>query len=219
MKNKLIIVEAEMTEPKGHFLNNLIDISKFFEKKLNIYWFLNKNFTPKGTFIPKKPTIIKSIKSNKFKRKENKCAYILEETYLFFFNILHSFYFLIIFAKEKKLINYILALKSNYFLLPRYFGSFYHEYKALKLSKADSIFFPSARRKDIALVNFLTKIDINHPKFHMRVFLMPKKRFKSFFYYLKQIDNNMNYARVFVYLWNVKNYKIFQKKPSIKKEH
>ena len=33
MKNKLILIESEMVEPKGHFLNNLIDISKFFEKK------------------------------------------------------------------------------------------------------------------------------------------------------------------------------------------
>ena len=211
MRNKLIIVEAEMTEPKGHFLNNLIDISKFFENKLNIYWLLNKNFNPEGSLIPKKPVIIKSIKSNKFKRKENKFLYILEETYIFFFNILQSFYFLLFFAKEKKLINYIIALKSNYFLLPRYFGSFYIEYKALKLSKEDSIFFPSARRKDIALVNFLTKIDLDHPKFHMRVFLMPKMRFKGFFYYLKQINDKLNDARVFIYLWNNKNYKIFQK--------
>lgn len=210
IKNKLIIVEAEMTEPKGHFLNNLIDISKFFEKKLNIYWLLNKNFHSNNTFIPKKPKIIKAIKSNKFNRKENKLAYIFEEIYLFFFNILLSFYFLFFFAKEKKLKNYILALKSNYFLLPRYFSSFYNKYKDLKLSREDSIFFPSARRKDIALVNFLTKIDLDHPKFHLRVFLMPKVRFKGFFYYLKQINNKSNNAKVFIYLWNNKNYKIFK---------
>ena len=211
MKNKLIVVEAEMIEPKGHFLNNLIDISKFFEKKLNIYWFLNKNFHAEGTFIPKGPTIIKAIRSNKFKRKKNKLIYILEEIYLFFYDFFYSFYFLLIFAKNKNLKNYLFALKSNYFLLPRYFSSFYYVYKSLKLTQKDSIFFPSARRKDIALVNFLSKIDINHPKFHLRVFLMPKIRFKGFFYYLKQIEDKLFDNRIFIYLWNYKNYKTFKK--------
>ena len=32
MKNKLILVETEMKGPKGHFLNNLIDTSIYFEK-------------------------------------------------------------------------------------------------------------------------------------------------------------------------------------------
>lgn len=93
MKNKLIVVEAEMIEPKGHFLNNLIDISKFFEKKLNIYWFLNKNFHAEGTFIPKGPTVIKAIRSNKFKRKKNKLIYILEEIYFFFMIFFTAFIF------------------------------------------------------------------------------------------------------------------------------
>ena len=44
-----------------------------------------------------------------------------------------------------------------------------------------TIFFQTARRKDIALVNFLIKIDENHPKFHIRVMLPPKIKFKGFF--------------------------------------
>lgn len=214
MKNKLILIEPEMTEPKGHFLNNLIDISQFFEKKLSIYWFINKNFDSQKTFIPKGPRILKIIKSNRFKRKNNKFAYILEEIYFFLLNLIHIFYFSILFAKNKNFKNFALALSSNYFLLPRYFSSFYFTYKSLKLTKKDHILFPSTRRKDMALVNFITKIDHNHPKFHMRLFLIPKERFKSFFYYLRQIDEKLKKKRVFIYLWNKKNYKYILKQTS-----
>ncbi len=217
MKNKLIIIETEMTEPKGHFLNNLIDISNFFKKKLSIYWFINKKFDFQKTFIPKGPKILKAIKSNKFKRKKNRLLYILEEIYLFFLNFIHIFYFSILFAKNKNFKNFVLALSSNYFLLPKYFSSFYFTYKSLKLTKKDHILFPSTRRKDIALVNFITKIDPNHPKFHMRIFLMPKERFKGFFYYLKQIDEKLREKRVYLYVWNEKNYKYILKKTLSKK--
>ena len=217
MKNKLILIESEMVEPKGHFLSNLIDISKFFEKKLKVCWLLNKNFNSQNTYIPKKQIIIKAIKSNKYKRNKNKLAYVLEEIYLFFLNIFNIFYFSIYFIKNNNFINYIIALRSNYFLLPRYFSSFYFSYKSMKLSKNDHILFPSARRKDIALVNFLTKIDDDHPKFHMRLFLMPKKRFKGFFYYLKEIDKPLKTNRAFLYLWNNKNYKIALKNSLSKK--
>ncbi len=206
-----------MVEPKGHFLNNLIDISKFFEKKLKVCWLLNKNFNSQNTYIPKKQIIIKAIKSNKYKRNKNKLAYVLEEIYLFFLNIFNIFYFSIYFIKNNNFTNYIIALRSNYFLLPRYFSSFYFSYKSMKLSKNDHILFPSARRKDIALVNFLTKIDDDHPKFHMRLFLMPKKRFKGFFYYLKEIDKPLKTNRAFLYLWNNKNYKIALKNSLSKK--
>ena len=217
MKNKLILIESEMVEPKGHFLNNLIDISKFFEKKLDVYWLLNKNFNSQNTYIPKKKIIIKTIKSNKYKRNKNKLAYILEEIFLFFLNIFNIFYFSIYFIRNNNFTNYLIALRSNYFLLPRYFSSFYFSYKSMKLSKNDHILFPSTRRKDIALVNFLTKIDNDHPKFHMRLFLMPKKRFKGFFYYLKEIDKPLKTNRAFLYLWNNKNHKIVLKNSLSKK--
>ena len=103
------------------------------------------------------------------------------------------------------------TLKSNYFILPKYFHSFYKHYKSLNLKKDDHIFFPTARRKDIALINFLSKIDKNHPKFHIRVFLPPKKKFKSFFYYLREIDNLLKSNMAFVYLWSDFNYKLFIK--------
>ena len=78
-------------------------------------------------------------------------------------------------------------------------------------------FFQTARRKDIALVNFLSKIDPNHPKFHIRIALEPKKKFKSFFYYLREIDQSLKTKRAFIYLWSSKIYKILVKESISKK--
>ena len=96
-KNKLILIESEMIEPKGHFLNNLIDITKFFEKKFQIYWLLNKKFDRKGTQIPKNIKTIYSISTNKFKRNEKKFLYLVEEIFLFFQNIFYTIFFLFFF--------------------------------------------------------------------------------------------------------------------------
>ncbi len=211
MKKKLILVESEMIGPKGHFLNNLIDITKTFENKFKISWLLNSKFTDEGTYIPRKVKILKSIMTNTYTRNTNKILYIFEEIFLFILNIFNIIFFLFFFLKEKNVKNYIYALKSNYFLLPKYFKSFYFVYRKLKLTKDDHIFFPTARRKDIALINFITKIDYKHPKFHIRVFLPPKNKFKGFFYYLKEIDDVLKKNRAFVYLWSNYNFNLFMK--------
>mgnify|MGYP001430737666 FL=1 len=96
-KNKLLLIEPEMTEPKGHFLNNLIDITKFFEHKFKINWILNKRFNDNGTYIPKKITKIFGISSNKYKRNTNKILYFFEELYTFFENLFYTIFFFIIF--------------------------------------------------------------------------------------------------------------------------
>ena len=210
-KNKLILVESEMLGPKGHFLDNLIETTNSFKSRNKILWILNKKFSHNGTYLPKKIKIYKKITSNIFKRKQNKFLYILEELTLFLLNLLNIFYYFFYFIKEKKILNYLKALTSNYFLLPRYFSSFFKIYKKLNLSKNDHIFFQTARRKDMALVNFLIKIDDNHPKFHIRVMLPPKKRFKGFFYYLKQIEKQIIHKKVYFYLWSDYNYKLFLK--------
>ena len=210
-KNKLLLIECEMKGPKGHFLDNLIETTKTFEKKLKISWLLNEQFKDEGTYIPDNINIFKCISSNVFYRKKNKFLYIIEEAYFFFKNIFYIFYMFFYFLKKNNLYNYFLALRSNYFLLPRYFFSFYKKYERLNLSKKDHIFFQTARRKDIALINFLTKIDKNHPKFHIRVMLPPKIKFKGFFYYLREIDNVLKEKRAFIYLWSDLNYKLFIK--------
>ena len=211
-KNKLILVESEMLGPKGHFLDNLIETTNTFRKQNTICWILNKNFDHRDTYLPDNIRIFKSIFSNNFKRKKNKIFYILEEFIFFLINLGNNFYYLVYFTLENKTLKYLKALKSNYFLIPRYFPSFYTVYKKLRPSKNDHIFFQTARRKDIALTNFLIKIDENHPKFHIRVMLPPKKRFKGFFYYLKQINRQMINGKVFLYVWSNFNFKYFLKK-------
>ena len=153
MKNKLILVETEMKGPKGHFLNNLIDTSIYFEKKLNIFWILNNQFKSMNTFIPKNVKISRILKTNTYDKKTNKALFYFEEIKIFAFNLFYLFYYFLYLLKNK-FQCYFLALKSNYFVLPKYFHSFYKHYKSLNLKKDDHIFFPTARRKDIALINF-----------------------------------------------------------------
>ena len=210
-KNKLVLVESEMLGPKGHFLDNLIETTNTFKHQNKIYWFINKRFFDEGTYIPKNIKIIKTISSNYYKRKNNKLFYVLEEIFFILKNLLEIIFYSFFFIKEKKFLKFFNALKSNFFILPRYFGSFYLEYNKLNLSKNDNIFFQTARRKDIALINFLIKIDENHPKFHIRVMLPPKIKFKGFFYYLNQLKSEMDNKRVFVYTWSEYNFKYFKK--------
>ena len=91
LDNKLILVESEMKGPKGHFLDNLIETTKTFEKKLKISWLLNEQFKDEGTYIPDNINIFKCISSNVFYRKKNKFLYIIEEAYFFFKNIFYIF--------------------------------------------------------------------------------------------------------------------------------
>lgn len=201
-KKKLILIESEMKEPKGHFLNNLIDASKFFNNKFEIYWLLNKKFNKKNTYVPKKIKKINTIVTNNFKRNENNLLYLFEEIYLFLENFLYTFLFFFYFVYEKKTFLYLNALKSNYFIIPKYFKSFYFTYKSLRLEKKDHIFFPTARRKDFALINFLSKIDLQHPIFHLRIAIPPKNNFKGVIYYLKEIGFDLKNKTAFIYVWN-----------------
>ena len=201
-KKKLILIESEMKEPKGHFLNNLIDATKFFNNKFEIYWLLNKKFNKNNTYVPKKIKKLNTIVTNNFKRNENKLLYFFEEIYLFFENFLYTFLFFFYFIYNKKIFLYLNALKSNYFIIPKYFKSFYFAYKSLKLEKKDHIFFPTARRKDFALVNFISKIDLQHPIFHLRIAIPPKNNFKGVIYYLKEIDRDLKNKSIYIYVWN-----------------
>ena len=215
-KNKLILIEPEMTEPKGHFLSNIINMSKFFEDKFKIHWILNHRFRKQGTYIPKNVYITYSFSTNKYKRKTNKFLYLFEELYTFFENFFYTIFFLLYFIKEKKTLLYFSAIRSNYFIIPKYFKSFYFNYRSLNLSKKDHIFYASCRRKDLALINFLSKIDENHPHFHIRFDLAPKIKFKGVFYYLREIDHELKNNRISIYLWK-NNFKSFLKNSLCKK--
>lgn len=198
--NNLLLVESEMTKAKGHFLDYLIETSNYFKNQNNITWFLNKNFDHKNLYLPEYCIIKKIISSNNCKRKDNKFFYFFEEFYFFIKNFFDIFYLIIFFSKNKnKLLSFLKCLKANYFIIPRYFKSFYLEYLKLNYSSNDNILFQSCRRKDIALVYFLSNIEkYNLPKIHLRVFLPPNKRFKDFYFYLNKLYHVLQ-KKIFVY--------------------
>ena len=86
-KRKLLFFEGEMTEGKGHHLDNLIEATIFFKEKFDIIWFVNKNFKEQDLFIPSGTVVKKLINSNKFIRNKNKLFYFLNEIYFFLNNI------------------------------------------------------------------------------------------------------------------------------------
>jgi hypothetical protein len=199
-KNNLLLVESEMTKAKGHFLDYLIETSNYFKDRNKITWFLNKNFNHQNLYLPTYCNINKIISSNNFKRKNNKFFYFFEEFFLFLKNFFDIFYFIIHFSTNRtKLLAFLKCLKENYFIIPRYFKSFYLEYIKLNYNYNDNIIFQSCRRKDIALVFFLSHIEKdNSPKIHLRIFLPPNKRFKDFYFYLNKLKYNLQ-KRIFIY--------------------
>ena len=127
-KRKLLFFEGEMTEGKGHYLDNLIEATIFFKEKFNIIWFVNKNFNEHNLFIPNQTVIKKLIETNKFIRNKNKLFYFLNEIYFLFNNIYQVIFFAFYFIYNKKFKIFIKTLISNYLIIPRYFKSFYLEY-------------------------------------------------------------------------------------------
>ena len=196
----LLLVESEMVKAKGHFLDYLIETSNYFKNNKKITWFLNNDFDSQNLYLPKFCDIRKIINSNKFKRKKNKFLYFIEEIFFFILNIYHIIFFSIYFANQtNKLISFYKCVFGNYLIVPRYFKSFYLEYLKLNFNQNDNIFFQSCRRKDVALVYFLSSIEKNNlPKIHLRVFLPPNKRFKDFYFYLNKLKNYMQ-SKIFLY--------------------
>jgi len=216
-RKRLILVETEMKSPKGHFLDCLIETTKLFEKKFELSWFINKKFYSNGAYIPKKVKIYKIINGNYFERKKNKFLYILNLILNLLINILQIFFFTLYFLYYRKFFTFFKVLVINYFIIPKYFYSFYWSYKKLNLTSNDHIFFQSARRNDLSLINFIIKLDINHPKFHIRVFLPPKKRFRGFFYFLNKLSKQLISGKVFVYLFGKNTFNYFLQNCSTKK--
>ena len=186
------------------------DLSSYYQENLGcvvsvpikkyIYITLNKRFDDKGTYLPKEIKKISTISTNKFKRKDNKFFYVFEEIFIFLINIFYTIFFLFYFTHRKKTNLYLNALKSNYFIIPKYFKSFYFVYNSLNLTRNDNILFPTGRRKDLSLINFLSKIDSNHPKFHLRMSIPQKDKFKGFFYYLKKLITILE-KKIFLFIF------------------
>ena len=198
-KRKLLFFEGEMTGGKGHHLDNLIEATLFFKEKFNIIWFVNKSFKEKNLFIPNQTIVKKLINSNKFIRNKNKFLYFLNEIYFLFNNIYQIIFFIFYFIYKKKLTIFIKTLIGNYLIIPRYFKPFYLEYIKQNIGIDDQIIIQSCRRKDIALVYFLTELEKNIPKIHVRVLYPPKNRFKDFFFYLNKITKKILNNQITIY--------------------
>jgi len=203
MKKKLVLVESEMTSSAGHFLDYLFETSNYFKDKKDIYWFLNNKFKFNKIIPPKYCNIKKIIQSNTFNRKKNKFYYIMEEVFFFFKNYFDILFFIFFFVKDKKkLFSFFKCLCGNTFFIPRYFKSFYLEYLKLNLNSDDDMVFQSCRRKDIALVYFLYNIEKKTiPRIHLRIFFIPKVRYKDFYFYFKKIKDAIQ-NKIFLYTEN-----------------
>jgi len=200
-----------MTQPGGHFLDYLIETTVYFKKKFKIIWFLNKNCNLTDSYVPSEVEIKKIIISNNFRRKENKFLYFSEELFFFIKNFRDIFYFILFFLKNKKLKIFLKTLASNYFIIPRYFKSFYFEVINCKLDKNDHIFVQSCRRKDISCIYFFSNIESSFPKIHLRVFFPPRKKFKSFFFYLFKIEKFITEKKIFLYTEHGYKYQLIGK--------
>lgn len=203
-----------MTQPGGHFLDYLIETTIFFKKKFKIIWFLNKNCNLGDSYVPGEAEIKKIIVSNNTRRKENKFLYFSEELFFFFKNFFDIFYFILFFFEKKKLKIFLKTLASNYFIIPRYFKSFYFEVIKCNLDKNDHIFVQSCRRKDISCIYFFSNIEDVFPKIHLRVFFPPRKKFKSFFFYLTKIEKFITENKIFLYTEHGYKYELISKEMS-----
>lgn len=214
MKNKLLLLETEMLGPGGHYLDNVIESYYYFRNNLQIQCLLNKKFNPQETFIPSELQLIKILNSNIFKKEKNKFLYLLFEI----FSLLKRFIFTILlipfFLFHKNFKNYLNAIISNKFIIPKYFTEVFFFLKKNKYSKNDHIFFQTTRNKHIALANFIARIDDNLPNIHLRILYTPssKKKFTGFYYYLNQIKPYLSNKKISLYSLTDKNIKIFNEK-------
>jgi len=201
LKKKILLVESEMLKPQGHFLDYLIETSNFFKSDHIIIWFLNKNFNSKNFELPGFCSIKKIIKSNFFHIKKNKILYFFEEIFFFITNIFNIFFFTIFFLKSiNKLLIFYKLLFNNFFIIPKYFKSFYLNYLKQNFNSNDHIIFQSCRRKDLALIYFLSNLEKKSlPKIHIRVFHLPNKRFKGFYFYIGLLKNKIKDKKILIY--------------------
>ena len=214
MKNKLLLLETEMIGPGGHYLDNVIESYYYFRNNLQIQCLLNKKFNPQGTFIPSELQLIKILNSNIFKKEKNKFLYLLFEIFSLLKRFILTILLIPFFLFHKNFKNYLNAIISNKFIIPKYFTEVFFFLKKNKYSKNDHIFFQTTRNKHIALANFIARIDDNLPNIHLRILYTPssKKKFTGFYYYLNQIKPYLSNKKISLYSLTDKNIKIFNEK-------
>lgn len=214
MKNKLLILETEMIGPGGHYLDNVIESYYYFRNNLQIQCLLNRKFHSQGTFIPNELQLIKILNSNVFKKEKNKFQYLLFEILSVLKRFILTILLIPFFLFYKNFKNYLNAIISNKFIIPKYFTEVFFFLKNNDYTKNDHIFFQTTRNKHIALANFLLRIDSNLPNIHLRILYTPstKKKFTGFYYYLKQIKPYLLDKKIYLYSLTEKNIEIFIKK-------
>ena len=176
MKNKLLLLETEMVGPGGHYLDNVIESYYYFRNNLQIECLLNKKFNSQGTFIPNELQLIKKLNSNIFKKEKNKFLYLLFEIYSFLKRFVFTILLIPFFLSCKNFKNYLNAIISNRFIIPKYFIEVFFFLLNNKYTKNDHIFFQTTRNKHIALANFLLRVDSNLPNIHLRILYTPSSK-------------------------------------------
>ena len=214
MKNKLLLLETEMTGPGGHYLDNVIESFYYFKKNLQIQCLLNRRFNSNGTFIPDDLEIIKKLNTNLFKKEKNRFLYLFFEIYYFIERFILTILLIPFFLFKNNLINYLNSLISNRLIIPRYFIELYFFLKKNNYSSNDHIFFQTTRNKHISLANFLARLDDGLPSIHLRILNTPsfKKKYTGFYYYLNQIKPYLLNKKISLYSLTDKNIEIFARK-------
>lgn len=201
-----------MQGPGGHYLDNLLESFFFFRNDFTIHAVLNKMFDAKGTFVPDDLNVHKILERNNFEKKENKFLHYVFELWFFLKGILSSIFLIPHFVIQKNFLNYINALISNRFILPRYFSEIYFFLKKNNFTGKDHIFFQTTRNKHMSLANFLVRIEKQIPKIHLRILYTPiERKFGGFYFFLNKIKFFLN-NKIYLYVLTKKNFDIFQAK-------
>lgn len=214
MKKKILLIETEIIDTGGHFFDNLIESFYFLKDEFDVLCILNNKFNLNNTFLPINMTLEKILFRNFFEKKDNKFLYYLFEFISLILRFLLGFLFIFYFLYKRKTINYLNALLSNNFLIPKYFLEIYFYLKKNNFNSSDNIFFQTARNNDMSLANFLSRIDTNIPKIHLRILHTPsnKKKIGGFYFYLNKIQSFLKSNRIFLYVLTEKNFNLFQEK-------
>ena len=218
MKNKILFFEPETSDQLlGHHLDTMIETSIFLKNKQNeIIWFLNKKFNKENYYIPSYIKVQNVIETAKRKFLSIKSIFAIINISIK--NLFYCFFFLFYLLLKGKIVLLIKAIACNYFTFPKYFPSFYFNYKDLNMLENDNIVIPSTRDNDIELFYFLYILEKKIPNLHFKILYPPKEsKIKNFFFYLRKINTLKEINNKFHFYSEV-NYtkKIIKKKLNIK---
>ena len=193
---KIIFIEPESKGGGGHGLDLLTEASLYFldQKK---FWFLNKTFKSNNLYIPDFIEIKKIFDT----RKD-----IIFKIFYFFKIVIETIILLFHFFFEKKFFLFLKAIYLNKLTVPKYFFSFYFEYKKIDIENSDNIILYSCQTKELELIYFTLILEIKLPNIHCRVLYPPKdKKLKNFYFYCKNIINNKKNFFIYSEVDNIKN--------------